>query len=343
MRDDMRNNDRYVRTREGRRRARFGNGWILIAILILIALFLFQIGEVKSQLENIQTLLKRIEVLEYGRSQSFDTNRTWGEEDYVARVGIVNVERPAQRTWKETLSRLEELGKDDPDIAAIARSSSQYPQEMLTALANNPEMADFVAGWLGRGIALENQPGGIGRGEGAVSGGLTDSEKEQTCPLFLQWDPRWGYESYGTSCIGMAGCGPTCLSMVLYGLTRDESLTPDRIAAWSMENGYYVEGTGTAWALMQDFPAIYGVKVAEPAMTKRAMEAELDEGHILICAMREGDFTLSGHFVVLYGYDESGFWVNDPNCVARSRKTWAFETLEKQIKKIWSYGKAKSV
>ena len=32
-------------------------------------------------------------------------------------------------------------------------------------------------------------------------------------PMLLQWDERWGYESYGSGLIGWTGCGPTCLSM----------------------------------------------------------------------------------------------------------------------------------
>lgn len=104
---------------------------------------------------------------------------------------------------------------------------------MLEALANNPEMAGFVAGYPDRSLVAEK--------------GLSESEKRQKIPLLLQWDPRWGYQAYGeNSCIGVSGCGPTCLSMVLYALIREETLTPDRIAAFSMENGYYIEGIGTS-------------------------------------------------------------------------------------------------
>lgn len=53
--------------------------------------------------------------------------------------------------------------------------------------------------------------------------------------------------------------------------------------------------------------------------------------------MGEGDFTLEGHFIVIYGYDENGFLVNDPNCVSRSRKSWSFGELEGQVKNIWSF------
>ena len=53
--------------------------------------------------------------------------------------------------------------------------------------------------------------------------------------------------------------------------------------------------------------------------------------------MGEGDFTISGHFIVIYGYNQQGYRVNDPNCVARSRRIWSFEEIQGQIKSIWSY------
>lgn len=326
----MRSNDRNIRMKERRvgyrKKEQTGNRRLILAMVAVIVVLVFHIRDIKAELEEMRTALKRIEVLEYGRIETSVKANPQEETDYVSSIATMNVEKPVQRTQTETIQRLEELGQDNPDIAAISRSSSQYPEVMLTALANNPEMTDFVAGYLG--------------GNEYAADGLTELEKEQECPLLLQWDPRWGYEPYGgDSCIGLAGCGPTCLSMILYCLTRDETLTPDRIAAYSMEHGYYVNGTGTAWGLMEDFPEIYGIKATEPRMTERAVKAELDKGKVLICAMGQGDFTVSGHFIVIYSYDDSGFQVNDPNCVARSRKEWTFEEIKDQIKKIWAYGK----
>ncbi len=326
----MKNNNRNIRMKERRagyrKKEQTGNRLLLLAMVAVIAVVVFHIRDIKAELEEMRTALKRIEVLEYGRIETSVKTYPQEETDYVSSITIMNVEKPVQRTQAETIQRLEELGKENPEIATISRSSSQYPEAMLTALANNPEMADFVAGYLS-----DNK---------YAAGGLTELEKEQECPLFLQWDSRWGYELYGgDSCIGLAGCGPTCLSMILYYLTRDETLTPDRIAAYSMENDYYVSGTGTAWGLMEDFPEIYGIKATEPRMTERSIKAELDKGKVLICAMGQGDFTVSGHFIVIYGYGDSGFQINDPNCVARSRREWTFEEIKDQVKKIWAYGK----
>lgn len=245
---------------------------------------------------------------------------------YAEKCALDYVDKPQDRSRRQVLEKLDELGQLDERIAAIRQNSEAYPETLLEALANNPEMADFVEGWL--------------TAQHKAAGGLTESEKKEKYPLFLQWDPRWGYSSYGDgSCIAVSGCGPTCLSMVLYYLTGDESLTPDLIADFSMENGYYLSGTGTLWALMENVAPLYGVKVSQPDASEREMKAALDQGNVLICSMKPGDFTAGGHFIVIYGYDRDGFMVNDPNCVARSRERWTYDQIGRQMKHLWVFGK----
>ena len=242
----------------------------------------------------------------------------------MASIDSVDVSKPIESTEEEVLKRLKELGQTDSVIQEIYENHSKYPKDLLAALANNLEMTDFVAGYLNA-----NQDN---------AGGLTAAEKEQDFPLFLQWDPRWGYQSYGDgSCIGLAGCGPTCLSMALYYLTRDDTLTPDKIAKYSMENGYYVEGTGTAWALMEDVPKLYGINVTKMSAEESNIRAVLDSGGVVICSVGRGEFTTSGHYILIYGYDNEGLLINDPNCVARSSQKWIFSEIRWQIKNIWAY------
>lgn len=258
-------------------------------------------------------------------STNVDEN-TGIESDYIKNINAIYVERPVERSKKEILQRLEKLGETDPVIKEIKENASLYPDRMLEALANNPEMADFVFGYTDTDNNSKAE--------------FSEKEIKQDFPLFLQWDPRWGYKKYGyNSNIGLAGCGPTCLSMVLFYLTRDETLTPDKIAEYSMEHGYYVKGTGTAWSLMSDVPAIYGINSFNPGMSEDSLKAELDRDRVIICAMNKGDFTVAGHFIVIYGYKKEGFMVNDPNCVSRSRRLWTYEELSWQVKNIWSFGK----
>ena len=64
---------------------------------------------------------------------------------------------------------------------------------------------------------------------------------------------------------------------------------------------------------------------------------ELENGHPIICAMRPGDFTTAGHFIVLADVQEGKIRVNDPNSRTRSRELWPYETLERQIKNLWTF------
>ena len=244
--------------------------------------------------------------------------------DYVSLCGLTQVDKPIDRSPEEVLVCLQELSRDNEQIAEIYRQHSRYSDDMLKALANNPEMADFVK----NSLNADARPSYTG---------LSELEKSQEYPLFLQWDPRWGYVDYGDDTIGLSGCGPTCVSMAMYYLLGDESITPDAVAQYSMDNGHYVMGTGTAWALLEDFPATCGVAVRQPGVSEQTMKNALDEGGVIICSMGKGDFTAAGHFVVIYGYDSSCFYVNDSNCVARSREKWEYDRLAKQIKHMWIY------
>lgn len=322
----MVNNERSVwmnrRQIENRRRKQLRGRIFLFARMVILIVLVLYIRNIYACLEEIKMELKRVEIQQYGTVQTREEVQILEETDYVSSIDTWEVGNPVDRTEDEVLQRLGELAQESSMIDEIYQSRFQYPEELLAALANNPEMADFTYGYLG--------------GD-RVTGGFTTAEKEQEFPLFLQWDPRWGYESYGESCIGLAGCGPTCLSMVLFYLTRDDTLTPDKIAKYSMENGYYVKGAGTAWTLMEDIPKLYGIKFTELSSSEHSIKAALDKGSIVVCAMGRGYFTTSGHYIVIYGYDEDGFMVNDPNCIARSNERWTFGEIQYQIKNIWAY------
>lgn len=329
MRDSGRNIKMSQKQAQHRKKRQMKNRMILLLFIISYVIIAFSVKRLNAQMKQMQTMMRKIENARYesGEKESKATEDT-DYLDYVSTIGEVEVGKPVKRTWTETLQKLYKLGEKYPLIYEISQNNSLYPESMLTALANNPEMADYVAGYRKRDEDKSME----------IVCGWTAAEKEQEYPLLLQWDPRWGYQPYGNSnYIGVAGCGPTCLAMVLYYLTGNDMFTPDRIAAYAMANGYYVDGTGTAWALMKDLPQSYNIEVSGLKITERALKGALDQGEILICAMREGDFTAAGHFIVIYGYDEKGFMVNDPNCVARSRKRWIYDEIGDQIKCVWSY------
>lgn len=244
---------------------------------------------------------------------------------YVEKIELEYVEQPLKRTPEEAVAKMYALSRWYPALYFVAENADQYPEELLLSGAGNPEMTDFLYGYL--------------FSDGSVTGGFTDQEQPEDHPLFLQFDPRWGYMPYGTrGTVGSSGCGPTCLSMAIFYLTGDRTCTPAVISQYSLDNEYYVEGVGTAWTLLTDYPAEFGLTSFQIQLREAKLKAELDKGRYLICSVRPGDFTSAGHFILIYGYDENGFKINDPKCVYRSRLSWTYEQIRDDIKATWSVG-----
>ena len=165
---------------------------------------------------------------------------------------------------------------------------------------------------------------------------LTEEASMDSVPLFVQWDKRWGYEKYSGNFFAASGCGPTTLSMVVVYLTHNREASPIAVAKYSKEAGYSVDGSGSSWTLISEGCRHYGVKAKTVALDESRMKAELDEGHPIVVNVGPGDFTDTGHFMVITGYDDEGFSINDPNSIEKSGKRWLFKNISSQIRAVWS-------
>ena len=167
---------------------------------------------------------------------------------------------------------------------------------------------------------------------------ISKEVRDGEIPLFLQWDERWGYETYGDDYMAVTGCGPTALSMVYTGLTGDTSLNPYEMAKLAQNNGYYVNGSGSSWNMMLGLASQIGLDANEISLDENSIKKELSAGNPIICIMGPGDFTTSGHFIVLTGITDDGkVQVNDPNSVKNSQKTWELDRIMSQMRDLWVY------
>ena len=167
---------------------------------------------------------------------------------------------------------------------------------------------------------------------------VSDDLKEGEIPLFIQWDKRWGYGWYGSNYIGVAGCGPTCLSMVVCGLKNDATANPYEVCKYAESKNYYVAGQGTSWTLMTIGASNYGLKYTTGLINANYILNNLSAKTPMICSMKPGDFTTQGHFIVLTGVTPDGkIKINDPVSPANSAKACDVNVLVSQIKSLWRY------
>lgn len=155
-------------------------------------------------------------------------------------------------------------------------------------------------------------------------------------PLFLQWDPQWGYFDYGGNLLGLSGCGPTTLAMAAYYFTGDPNMNPLTLAQFALDNGYRYPGNGTAWSFMSDGARQLGLRSRVLGLSEWAMADALENGELIVCIMAPGKFTTSGHYILLTGYQDGNFTVNDCNSVTRSQRTWTYDEICGEILNLWA-------
>lgn len=214
----------------------------------------------------------------------------------------------------------------NPIILAFAKENglrpSDWPTDLVQMLERNPEAEEFV---LNYPLLHDRQ----------LPIDLSQYTAAEEVPLLLQWDPRWGYQTYGSGMIGQTGCGPVCLSMVCLYLLDDPSLDPATIADFSRRNGYCVPGNGTSWTLISEGGKKLGLDITEIPLVESIITDNLKAGNPIICVMGPGDFTATGHYIVMTGYKDGKIRVNDPNSPLRSQTLWSFHRIQDQIRNLW--------
>ena len=200
--------------------------------------------------------------------------------------------------------------------------TNAWPRNLVELLNKNPETEDFVLNYPFK----KDQNFTI------------DLEQYKDCeeiPLFLQWDERWGYNQYAGDLFGLSGCGPTCLSMVCVYLLNDTKYSPKYVAEFAEQNGYSIKNNGSAWTLISEGGKMLGLDVTEIPLDENRIIKNLQVGNPIILIMGPGDFTTSGHFIVMTQYIDGKIKINDPNSMIRSEQLWDLSDIKDQIRNLW--------
>jgi predicted double-glycine peptidase len=104
-------------------------------------------------------------------------------------------------------------------------------------------------------------------------------------------------------------------------------------------NGYCGNRQGTYWSFFTEGAVKLGFIVKEEYKTEQKLKNLLNEGKLIILSVGPGHFTSAGHFIVVTGYEDGYFTVNDPNSYENSARKWKYEEFQDQIKNIWSFCK----
>lgn len=152
------------------------------------------------------------------------------------------------------------------------------------------------------------------------------------CVYYNQHEAPWSSMAFGGDPIGPYGCGPVAMSMVVSSMTS-QSMDPGQMAAWAADNGYWAPQSGSYHSLIPDAAVAFGLGCTRlGACTPDQMVTALLGGDMLVALMGPGDFTSSGHFIVLRGVSLSGeILIADPNSRENSLVLWDPQRLLDQM------------
>ena len=256
--------------------------------------------------------------------------------DNKTRSGNVDVQKNNNSLTASKMDSVKRQNSSEDDVNAAEESSepdketkldeilqsAEYPVQLKELAKKNDEAIDFIYEYP-KEHSIEHDID------------LTAEASQDTVPLLQQWDKRWGYEKYSGNYFAASGCGPTALSMVVLYLTHDAQASPLAVAEYAKEAGYSVDGSGSAWNLISKGCRHYGVNAKTIKVDEDTFKERLDEGNLIVVNVGPGDFTDNGHFMVITGYDDEGFTINDPNSIIKSNTHWQFERLGSQIRAAW--------
>ena len=228
---------------------------------------------------------------------------------------------------KELLDRLNYYNKkfDDSNLKLIISDENKIPTNLLRLAVMHPESIPFVAGYNTKSVNnnIDMKP---------------YLEKGKV-PLFTQFDKNWGYDKYGNSIIALNGCGPTSLAMVISYLTDDKNINPKIVADYSEKNGGYSDGRGSTSALMTSVAKHFGLIGKEINVFE--VRSELESGHPVIVDVGYGEFTLTGHILVLTRVTSDGkIIMNNPDSISDSHKSFYLSEIDNNAQAYYAYSKA---
>ncbi len=150
-------------------------------------------------------------------------------------------------------------------------------------------------------------------------------------PYFSQWDPNANASN--------DDCGPTCISMILsfYGT----NISPNDIFA---KTGAAKEQLITIQQMQNAVASIGFLSTYKVGLTVDNLKAYLDQGIPVIALVHMGDFNsrqdknfAGGHLVVVVGYRDDGYFVNDPDFKDQFRQDGDHHFYTKQeFESAWS-------
>lgn len=313
----------------------YENGWLIFSSKLLIQKKDIPSSEVDQQLIFDRLGTEKIFTGKYKEKKQYKT------------ITITN------KTMKKTRQKIVEDKTSQPSLSFDPNKFIKYLNDNKLSVKDIDLIKEVMTNIPNSNYLLENinriadgTYGDISDGNGSSggSGNKPTGGFSFYTPLFIQWDTRWANHPYAGETIGIAGCAPTSMAMVVTGLggnmsgmdlNNDGIVDPKESAEWSTKNGFAANMQGSYDTLIPSMSKEAGLNVEQTYNANKVYDA-LKSGKIAVANVVPGTIINGNHFLVLTGVNFDGsISMNDPYSKTNSEKGWPLSTIKTESRNFW--------
>lgn len=137
----------------------------------------------------------------------------------------------------------------------------------------------------------------------AAGGSCSSGEPAGEVVWYSQTDAKWANVGYAGSTIGVAGCGPTSMAIILASIV-DKNITPTDVAAAAgvqvgqTAHGELIRGVNEKWNL--------NISATDIGFDAAVEFVKSGKGYVWVGGTGEAPFTAGGHMVAMVGIASDG-------------------------------------
>ncbi len=167
---------------------------------------------------------------------------------------------------------------------------------------------------------------------------MSFTDEELSGAAIYMNDQRWIYEDFS---IKTQGCAAVVITMANLYLNHNDEVDPVKVSNYAYEMGYSGLG-GINQVNVTDIIEHFGMTAEEhifdkdngEKITENELKTAVDTENAVVMVAVNGD-TFGRHALLIRGYDENKFYINDPASAEKTSMQWNFEVLKNEITRYW--------
>ncbi|MGN0675777.1 MAG: C39 family peptidase [Oscillospiraceae bacterium] len=230
---------------------------------------------------------------------------------------------------------LAEEAETNPMAEFIIENEELYTDSILSIYYIQPEKLEFVYNYAFHKDDYDTMT-------------FTDEElNAETIPALYMSDPRWGYEYIYDETISEMGCSAVALTMANLYLNHNGDADPVKfielaktmgaISMFEMVDATYISDIAAAFGMKAEGVLCYEDNHTTGVDHNDLIEILDAEDTVLMANMMSEPF--GKHMIIIRGYCNEGYYINDPAGSERTEQIWDFDLIENGIAYYWKITK----